>query len=217
MRHFAYMKEGDFTGVREVEQTFRNLEKYSILSKDPLQNMKYICVAGIAIATRIAIEAGLEEQFCYNISDFYCSKIDRCTSIESVQNTYVDMLALFTNEIKKQKEENLQYSEVVRNAMSYIYNHMHDPIRIGDIAEELFINENYLSTLFKKETGTTILQYIVNQKIEIAKDLLKYSEFSISEISNYLAFSSQSHFNRIFKKTTGLTPRQYKTEEYNKK
>ena len=215
MQAFMYLKEGDPRGSELINQMLLD-EVYGTICPDSVQNLKYVCICGIAIAIRIAIEAGVEEQFAYSISDFYASQIHLSSEKPEIRRIYIDMFSLLTHEVRKLKEQDIRCSGLVRKAMSYIYNHAHEIIRISRIADQLQVNETYLSTVFKKETGMTILSYIEQKKIEIAQDLLKYSDFQLIDISNYLAFSSQSSFNRTFKKVTGITPRQYRLQQFSK-
>ena len=73
---------------------------------------------------------------------------------------------------------------------------------------------SYLSRLFKKETGDSVSAYIRLQKIEKAKNLLRYSDYSIIDIANRLSFSSQSHFIQQFRELTGITPKKYRDNNY---
>jgi AraC family transcriptional regulator len=78
------------------------------------------------------------------------------------------------------------------------------------LAERLNKDYNYLSSLFSSIEGTTIEQYLINQKIERVKELLVYDELSLSEISHELGYSSVQHLSNQFKKVTGLTPSHFK-------
>ena len=94
--------------------------------------------------------------------------------------------------------------------MDYIDDHLHEQIPVSDLAAKLELNQSYLSVLFKKETGLTISDYIRQRRVEAAKGMLRYSSYSCSDIGNYLSFCSQSHFISVFRKATGMTPRQYR-------
>jgi len=72
------------------------------------------------------------------------------------------------------------------------------------------MHPNYLSSLFKKETGENLREYLLRNRIEVAKSLLSRTEYSYVQISNSLAFYSQSHFTKVFKENTGYTPKQYR-------
>ena len=98
--------------------------------------------------------------------------------------------------------------------MDYIYSHIHYRITLKELAEYLDLSESYLSKLFRKEMGISVSNYILDLKIDKAKNLLQYSEYTTSDISNYLAFSSQSHFIQVFQKKTGLTPHKYRTHHF---
>lgn len=76
------------------------------------------------------------------------------------------------------------------------------------------MSSSYLSRLFKKETGDSVSAYIRKQKIEKARNLLRYSDYSVIEIANRLSFSSQSHFIQQFREIVGMTPKKYRDINY---
>ena len=96
--------------------------------------------------------------------------------------------------------------------MDYIYSHIHYRITLEELADYLNLSPSYLSKLFKKEVGITISTYITNLKIDKAKNFLQYSEYTVADIANYLAFSSQSHFAETFRAETGKTPLEYRRD-----
>jgi AraC-like DNA-binding protein len=78
------------------------------------------------------------------------------------------------------------------------------------LSEKIGKDYSSLSSLFSEIEGTTIEQYIIHQKIERAKELLVYNEFSLGEIADQLNYSSIAHLSNQFKKVTGLTPTHFK-------
>ena len=78
------------------------------------------------------------------------------------------------------------------------------------LASKIYKDYNYLSSVFSKTEGITIEHYIIMQKIEKVKELLKYDELTLSEIAYQLGYSSVQHLSRQFKKTTGLTASEFK-------
>lgn len=101
-------------------------------------------------------------------------------------------------------------SKLVLNIRNYIQHHLSEMIKTSDVANALFVNRSRLSTKFKQETGENLTDFILKEKIEEAKRLIRYSDKSLVEISSYLGFSSQSHFTRTFKKYTKTTPNEYR-------
>ena len=105
---------------------------------------------------------------------------------------------------------NRNQSELTKNVASYIRHHLSDAIKTSDIAASLFMSRSYLSTRFKDEAGMNLTEYIHYIKISEARHLLAHTDKNLSLISNYLGYSSQSHFTRTFKKLTGLSPIEYR-------
>ena len=101
----------------------------------------------------------------------------------------------------------------MEQSKDYIFKHLHEKIRIQDIAEYLHLNANYLSELFRQCENVTLTDFILQEKVKLTRNLLAYSPYSYIEIATYLGFSSQSHLGKVFKKYTGMTLRQYR-EKY---
>ena len=79
------------------------------------------------------------------------------------------------------------------------------------------MNPDYLSHLFSTSENITMIEYIRQEKVRRGENLLKYSDYRVQDIAFYLGFSSQSHFARIFQKTTGMNPNEYRKNFGNKK
>ena len=87
---------------------------------------------------------------------------------------------------------------------------MSETITTEKVAAALFLSRPYLSRRFKAETGETLTDFILKEKTEEAKRLLRYSDKPLTAISSYLGFSSPSHFSRVFRKYTSLNPGEYR-------
>ena len=100
------------------------------------------------------------------------------------------------------------YSRLVNNCIHLIHVNLHSRLKIETIADTLHVSRDYLSQTFKKETGTALHQYILNQKLEEAKNMLSLGK-SINEVSYTLCFCNESHFIQAFKKKYHITPAVY--------
>ncbi len=78
------------------------------------------------------------------------------------------------------------------------------------MAREFYLSRTHFSAKFRKETGMTLTDFILTEKTEEAKRLLRYSDKSAAAIAAYLGFSSHGHFSRVFKKYAGTTPGEYR-------
>ena len=101
-------------------------------------------------------------------------------------------------------------TKLTADVANYVQHHISEPITAERIAEKLFVSRPYLSKKFKEESGMTLTDFILKEKTEEAKRLLRYTDKPLSSISVYLGFSSQSHFTRTFRKYVGLNPGQYR-------
>ncbi len=212
---YQAVKTGDLDYVRKNcnDGVFGNSNGMGILSKDSIRNLKYHFVITVALITRYCVEGGMELEHAYRLSDFYILKMDGCQTIEEIISLHTNMALDYTGKMMM-LQKNSVLSKPITLCIDYIYNHIHDRITIQALAEYTGLSSSYLSKLFKKELGVSASDYIREKKIETAENLLKFSEYSLIEISNYLAFSSQSHFIQTFEKIVGTTPKKYRDRYY---
>ena len=98
----------------------------------------------------------------------------------------------------------------ISRSVLYIRKHLNETIELEKLAEISCLSKDHFIRLFKKELGTTPLQYINQKKIEKAQLLLITENLAVKEIAFQLAFEDYSYFNRLFKKITGVTPQEYR-------
>jgi AraC-like DNA-binding protein len=187
-----------------------NTERRAVLAKEPLRSLKNSLIASCTLFTRAAIAGGASPDAAFTLSDTYILEIENDDSLKSLNDFEGKMLAGFVDMVNGINEN--RYSRVIRNAIEYINNSLSEKITIADIAEKTFVHPNYLSTLFKKETGSTLSNYILSRRVEEAKYFIRYGSNAMSDIANFYQFCSQSHFIATFKKFTGMTPAQYRAQ-----
>lgn len=220
MREFGSIENGDLIQLEKSLQ-----EDYDgtigTLAKDPLRNLKNLGIVLVTLASRATIRGGLSPEISFSLSDSYIQQIEECKDLALVaplahkaEFQYAEMV----HEIKEKQKGILkkQKNPRINKCKDFIFSHLHDRITLEDLAVEADCNPNYLSQLFKECEGISISGYILQEKINRAKNLLIYSDYSYIEIATYLGFSSQSHLGTQFKKHTGYTLRQYR-EIYGRK
>ncbi|MFD0672258.1 response regulator [Cohnella sp. GCM10027633] len=106
-------------------------------------------------------------------------------------------------------------SAVIAKIQAYIQDNIHKELSRDDIANSVYRNPAYLSRLFRKETGLSLSDYIVGLKIERVKKLLRETNDKISNIAEGLGYLHFSYFAKLFKKTTGYTPQEYRKKYQN--
>lgn len=181
------------------------------MAQNSLKQQEYTCVCMITLLTRTAVEAHVTPAEAYDISDLYLQKLEKCKDQMSIAAVAQNALNAFLDSIRHAKETSDTPSYIIA-CKDYIAQHRTDDLKIGDIASVVGLSHSYLAQKFKEYEGITLQQYVIREKVRAAANLIKYSDFSLSEIADYLGFSSQSHMGTYFKKEYGMTPNEYRNK-----
>lgn len=101
--------------------------------------------------------------------------------------------------------------DVVEKTESYIRDHISESLTVEQLAKMVFLSSDHLTRLFKKKHGITVIDYITQQRLTLAKELLEQNDLSISSVAATVGYSDYSYFAKIFKKTFGVTPREWQS------
>lgn len=200
----AIVRNGDLNGLSSVSLNFSGSP--GRLSHNELRQEQNLFIALLTLITRAAIEGGVPEETAFSLSDSFIQISEAARYPVEVRSLSVQALKTFTREVSARSHNPGSFSVPVEKALDYIHRHLHYPLTLPVIAEAIGLSPCYLSRLFRKETGGSIVDYIQRERIEAAKNMLRYSDYTPAEIGNYLSFSTQSYFIRIFRKYTGTTP-----------
>lgn len=110
------------------------------------------------------------------------------------------------------EDENLSEKNQLKLVDEYIHEHMEDEIHRGDIADYLHLNVDYLGRIFKKQRGVSLKEYIIEEKMRVARELLKTTMLPISFVASKVGYSNSSNFSRIYKKVIGIPPTEERKE-----
>ena len=179
------------------------------VAQEQLRQAKNIFIVTATLVSRASIRGGIDVTSALALSDAYIQKCELADSTDIITELSYRMVMDYAERVAKLKLGQ-NPSVLVTKVSNYIQKHLSEPIKVEDIAKELFIGRSRLSTNFKNETGINISDYITQIKIDEAKRLLRYSNQTFLSISLYLGFSSQSHFSKVFKEKTGTTPFEYR-------
>ena len=101
------------------------------------------------------------------------------------------------------------YAPLVKMAIQYIHNNKFRLVSAGEVAQALHLNRSYLSTLFARETGSTLAAYIRNAKMQLAADMLSTHLYRPGEVAELLGYTDYAPFSRSFTKVHGVSPKQF--------
>jgi len=138
----------------------------------------------------------------------YIQKLGEIRSIEKLCVWIVEVLDRFTGCVYENK--NIKNVNFIRRAKEFIRANYKKKIKLEDISKEVYLSPYYLSHIFKKETRSTLFQYLTNVRIEEAKRLLETTQYSTTRISFEVGCTDQSYFCKVFKKIEGISPYKYR-------
>ncbi|WP_315792570.1 helix-turn-helix domain-containing protein [Paenibacillus sp. BIC5C1] len=204
----SYVESGNEAGLRRfLERPFVTHE--GITASDSLRQAKNIYIVTITLATRAAIRGSLDTEIAYQLSDLYIQQIEQLPSLEAIQNFAKEAIFNFARRVQGAKY-NIPVDHSMSRIIQYVFKSVNQPLTATHIAQQFGYSRTHLSTVFKKNVGTSLHQFIVDCKLKEAQHLLVFTNKPISEISSYLCFSSQSHFQTVFKRAVHLSPLQYR-------
>lgn len=206
--YYGYVEKGDVEGLKEFIKVIPSFTEGSVAA-DQVRQAKNIFITSITITTRRAIAGGLDIETAYHLSDNYIQEMEKMsdsTAITLLNNTAVFD---FTQRVANAKIPQDMSQEIFR-CIQYISNHVNQNLSVEQIAQVVNMDRSTLSKKFKRELGFNISSFIMRRKLEEAKTLLTYTDKTVSEISEYLCFSSQAYFQNVFKRQYGVTPRKYR-------
>lgn len=208
-----FIRQGDTLRLREWIKDIPAVHG-GTLAFDQVRQLKNTFIITAALASRAAIRGGMDIDDAFTLSDAYIQKCELMNTIEQITNLQYHMIFEYTQRVEKLRLVKVP-SKFIADITNYVHHHLSEPFSIEEMAKALFMNRSWMAVKFKQETNMTLTDFILKEKTEEAKRLLRYTDKPITSISAYLGFSSQSHFSRTFKKYTGSLPNEYRKRHNN--
>ena len=180
-------------------------------TRDSLRAAKDYAITLFILCSRAAMRGGCQPAKVYRLSESCTVRIEQCVMVTETEMVAAD----FMNELSELVREQKQLAGVslpVQQACWFIQEHTDDgeDISIGALARRSGYTKYYFSERFRRETGVTVSEYVLNERIARAKMLLAGSALSITKISEQLGFCSRSHFTARFTAKEGISPSEYR-------
>jgi len=188
-----------------------NGEEFLVLSDNVIRSFKNTFIMAVSIVSRAAMRGGLDYTTAVTVREKYLAQIEEMNQYQEIKRLILIMFFDYARRTEKTQKLPAD-SAVVARVCKYVQSHLHERILATDISENLHINNAYLCRHFKQKTGKALSEYITERKVQEAKRLLEYTDFSLVEISACLGFTSQQYFHTVFKKYGGITPKEYRNK-----
>lgn len=197
-------------GNIETLGAFPDMPSYPVWeTTDNIRYLRYGAENLIVNACRAAIRGGLSCSLAFRMQESYIKKIETANTAESlgilINQSVLDFTTHVSNLHLVQRSDNM-----LMDAIRYIHENFMQPISVNDVAAHVGYSRTYLAKKFREELNFDISSFIRRCRLEHAKELLIYTDKPLSEISSFLCFSSQSHFQKAFKDAYNITPLTYR-------
>jgi len=200
------VKLGDKEGAKEVLNEILGQILFKNAGQVELVRARILELA--VVLSRAAVEAKAELEMILGLNFEYIQEIGKLKSIEELCIWIVKVLDRFTESVYENR--NIKNVDIIRKAREFIRANYKKKITLPDISKAVYISPYYLSHIFKKETGSTVLEYLTRVRIEEAKRLLENSTYNTTQIAFEVGYPDQSYFCKVFKKLEGISTSDYK-------
>lgn len=137
------------------------------------------------------------------------TNIMRSSSVNEVRKLLSEIISSAVDAVNE-KKSNVKSQKTIEEVKRYVADNFSESITIKELAEALHYNPNYLNNLFKQVTGSTILEFLTQYRVDKAKELLKGTALRQSDIAYRVGYKNEQYFKKLFQSNTGLTPKEYR-------
>ena len=197
---------GDYRSIESMEHL--NSANIKPRLSDSIRDRKNFMIILNTICRKAAQTAYIHPVHLDEISRKFAIKIEDCTSIAQLEVLENEMTRKYC--LLVQSYSLRAYSKPIQNIINYISFNLTADLSLNALSEEFMLNSSYLSTLFKKETGVTLTNFVNNKRIEHAIYLLNTTQSAIQDIAAQCGINDVNYFTKLFKKLKNMTPTQYR-------
>lgn len=195
----------------KAEQLLAGIAAFSFEQRtaDSLRNIKNYCIVMNTLLRKAAEKGGVHPLYLDRTSSRHAVFIEQATSSEALTGLMVDMFRDYCSLVRSCAIQ--QYSAPVQRVILYIDGNLTEDLRLQTLADIHNISAGYLSSLFRKETGSTLTDYVNRRRVARAAELLTSTKLQIQTVAQYSGIMDVQYFSRLFKQITGLSPREYRS------
>lgn len=175
---------------------------------DPLRNAKNYGIVCNTLLRKAVEEGGVHPLHIDKLSDTLARQLEKQQTIEEVMGMYGKMVHKYCLLVKNHSMHG--YSQLVQRVILRVEADLTADLSLAAHAQHLNVNASYLSTLFRKEMGVTLTEYVNRQRVEHGIFLLNATDLLIQTIAQYCGMPDVNYFTKTFKKVTGKTPSEYR-------
>ena len=175
---------------------------------DPVRNFKNYGIIMNTLLRKAAEAGGVHPVYLDSVSSSFAIKIEQTTSATDGDNLMHEMFKSYCRLVRKHSMK--EYSPIVQKSIIFIDSNLSSSLSLSSISAAQNVSAGYLSTIFKKETGKTITEYIAERRVKHASHLLSTTHLQIQTSALHCGIMDVQYFSKVFKKYAGKTPKEYR-------
>lgn len=177
---------------------------------DPVRNAKNYSIIMNTLLRKAAERGGVHPIYIDRLSSEFANKIELFASVQQGNELMTEMFKSYCRLVRKQSSS---YSPLVKAAVIAIDSDPSAELSLSTLAKHLNVSGVYLSTIFHRETGKTLTEYINDRRISYAKHLLRTTSLQVQTVSLHCGIMDVHYFSKLFKKKVGKTPSEFRSEK----
>lgn len=189
-----------------ASQTFQMEQR----SSDVLRNIKNYCIILNTLLRKAAESGSVHPFYIDKLSSAFAKRIESAASSDACRKLMREMIRKYSLLVKNHSTKG--YSLLIQKVIIHVDSDLTADLNLNTIAVLLNVNPSYLSAQFKRETGSTLTDYVNRRRIEYALLLLNSSSLQVQTIAQYCGIPDVNYFTKLFKKYIHKTPREYRAE-----
>lgn len=181
-------------------------------TSDPLRNLKNYCVVMNTLLRKAAEKGGVHPLYLDKVSSDFARQIELASTTPAIHSLMTEMMQSYCHLVKKHAMD--RYSSPVRKTLACIDTDLTGDLTLHALASTQNLSPGYLSSLFRKETGQTLTDYVNSKRMEHAAQLLRTTALQVQTVAQYCGIPDVNYFSKVFKRYVGLSPKEFRQSLY---
>jgi len=199
---------------RRAELMLRGFSQQTVEQRtaDPVRNLKNYAIVSNTLMRKAAERGGVHPVYLDRTSSAFARRVETITDFPDGVSLMLDMVHSYCRLVRKHSAN--QYSPFIQKTVAYIDANLAGDLSLHTLAAIQSLNASYLSTLFHKETGKTLTDYVTARRMDAAGKLLRTTQLQVQTIAQHCGISDSNYFSKLFKKHYGITPLQFREHNH---
>ena len=202
------VSQGNYKALKESLSADVFINNVEVRTKDEIRNLKNYMIIFNTLMRKGAEVGKVHPFYIHGLSSGFAVRIEDAKTKKDIELLWNEMTYAYCRLVKKHAKRG--YSPLVQNVVMLIDADLNEDLTLKTFANKFNVNASYLSSLFKKDTGLTLTEYVNRKRVEKGKELLENTSLQIQSVARLCGVVDVNYYVKLFKKYTDMTPGQYR-------